>query len=104
MNAASSIEGAVDGIPPVVLVDQAVQGVLVAGDRVFLMQGQARPCDGFNGLHNGRWGALLSDGIRIINLSARFGRSEAPNQPSDGASLDNLSTPMLRYRRRHTAF
>jgi len=59
MNATASLWGTVDGIAAVLLVEQCVQGVFVAGDRIGVMQRQSCPFDRFNGLCDRRGGVLL---------------------------------------------
>src|SRR6266567_3976825 len=50
MNTTSPLLGTIDGIAPVELIEQRVDGVLVAGDRVGLVQGQSRALDLFVGV------------------------------------------------------
>src|SRR5713101_6647670 len=64
MHTASSIEGAVERVTPVLLVEEAVQSLLVAGDRVDLVQSQPRSFDQLNRLHDRRGSAWLPDGGR----------------------------------------
>ena len=52
MNTAAPLLGAVDGITPVALVEQGVQGVFVASDRIAVVQGQPRPLDRLGGLRD----------------------------------------------------
>src|SRR5260370_25165517 len=66
MNAAAPLLGAIDGVTPVVLIEQRVQGVLVTSDRVGLVQGQPRSFGRFDKLRDRRRGALLPDGRRRV--------------------------------------
>ena len=75
MNAASSLLGAVDGIAPVVLVEETVQGVFVASNQVDIMQAQAWK---LYGLDNGQ---TLLRRSRALALSLGFSLSIAALMP-----------------------
>jgi hypothetical protein len=48
VNAAGSSWGAVEGVAPLLLVEQGVQGLIVASDRVGVVQRQPRQWDPFS--------------------------------------------------------
>src|SRR5712691_11312228 len=53
MNTTSSLLGAVDGIAPVVLVEQRVDRIFIASDRIGVMQGQAHTLERLHGRDGG---------------------------------------------------
>jgi hypothetical protein len=79
MNAAAPLLRTVDGVAPVALVEERVQAVLVADDRVDLVQRQPRSCCRFDGSYSGGrhvvppLAALLWETMRVPALSALHG-------------------------------
>src|SRR6266851_461791 len=64
MNAAASLLGAIDGVAPIELVEQRGERVLVAGDRVAVVQGQPGALAWFDRRRDRRGCAWLPDGGR----------------------------------------
>src|SRR5712692_922349 len=80
MQHASSLSGTVDGIAPVVLIEEAVQGVFIPCHRVHLMQGQAHRLDGLdlNRPDGNRLGIVLRSPLEPVGITALAGLHPVP--------------------------